>query len=258
MLKENGEFDLNTKFEYDAELIDMFYQDLVNNQKAIYDYAIANGLEDTYNKNMNILKKPASKYDPYAEQTDEMELYKYFNAYNLMYEYTPARNLWGEEKPFDFKDEFERISKVFGINRAIANKMVTTPYFVPIAPENITAAITVLASKVDFEWSNDNVLVLASKITAYLTAIQPLMDGNHRTSHAMIHYYLGKAGLPSILRKKHLQEHCLSFSIFEKRAILDNELTDLAIYFYYNILERQCELCKSLGVDHNSIIKCFY
>ena len=255
MLKPNGEFDLNTKFEYDKEWANEIYQELIDNQKAIQDYAASNNLEEKYLNSMNILKKRALQYDAYAEQTDEMILCKYFNAYNLMYEYTPSKNLWGEEKPFDFKNEFERISKIFGINRALANKVVTTPYLVPVAPENITAAITVLGSKVDFEWNKDNVLVLASKITAYLTAIQPLIDGNHRTSHAIIHYYLGKAGLPSILRKKHLEEHCLGFSIFEKRAIVNDDLNDLIAYFYYNILERQREICFSLGVSPEQIIK---
>lgn len=259
MLKENGEFDLSTNFKYDKEWADEIFKGLLTNQKNIYEYAVSNNLEDKYFKNLNILKKKADQYDPYADQEDEDVITcKYFNAYNLMYEYVPSKNLWGEEKPFVFKDEFERISKFFGVNRALANKVVTTPYLVPTPPENITAAITVLSSKVEFDWKNDNPLVIASKISSYITAIQPLMDGNHRTSHAIIHYYLGQAGLPSILRKKHLQEHCLGFSVFEKRAIVEDDLNDLISYFYYNIAERQNELCLSLGVQPEHILENYF
>jgi len=256
MLKANGQFDLNTKFVYDKEWSDEIYQQLLDNQKAIKNYAIQHKLEDIYNDNVNVFQKRADAFDPYANQEDEeVKTNRYFNAYNLMYKYTPYKNLWGQEKPFIFNEEFERVSKFFGINRGIANKVVTTPYFVPIEPENISSALTQLGIKIDFEWNNDNALVLMSKIVPYITAIQPLLDGNHRASHAMIHYYLGKAGLPSILRKKHLKEHYLGYSIFEKNAIVNDDINDLIAYYYYNILERQEQLCNLLGVEPKQILR---
>ena len=256
MLKQNGEFDLNTKFTYDKEWSDEIYQQLLDNQNAIREYAEKHNLQKEYLDSVNVFKQRAEQYDPFADQEDEeMKTNRYFYTYNLMYEYTPSRNLWGQEKPFIFNEELEKISKTFGISRAMANKVVTTPYFVPVSPENISSALTQLACKIEFEWNNDNPLVLVSKIIPCVTAIQPLLDGNHRASHAMIHYYLGKAGLPSITRKKHLKEHYLGYSIFEKNAIINDDINDLIAYYYYNILERQEQICQTLGVDHKTILK---
>lgn len=256
MLLQNGEFDLNTEFTYDKAWSDEIFCQLIENQKSIHEYAVAHNLEDEYNENMNIFKKRAENYDPFANQEDdEVKTDRYFNTYNSMYEYQPYRNLWGEEKPFSFYDEFCRVSKTFGIDRSLADKVVMAPYFVPLASDKIVAALTKLQHNIENVWKDDNCIVLIAKIVPYVTAIQPLLDGNHRASHAMIQYYLGKAGLPSIKRNKHLKEHYLGYSIFEKNAIVNGDINDLIAYYYYNVLERQEDLCKKLGIEPKNILK---
>lgn len=256
MLLENGEFDLNTEFTYDKKWSDELYKQLIANQKNIHEYAISNNLENEYNKSLNCFKERAERYNPYANQEDEeVKTDRYFNTYNSMYEYQPKRNLWGEEKPFSFLDEFTRVSKTFGIERSLTDKLVMAPYFVPVANHKINDALSRLQFNIEFKWNNDNYLVLIAKIIPFITAIQPLLDGNHRASHSMIHYYLGKAGLPSIKRNKHLEEHFLGYSIFEKNAIINNDLNDLIAYYYYNILERQEQMCKTLGINPREVLK---
>lgn len=266
LVGESGEFDLETTFIYDKEWSDILFHELLANQAAIKAYASQSpDLQKLYDENINVFQKEADKYDPYAEnqQDENFKTAKYSYVYSSMYNFTPSRDLFGREKPFNFIEEFERISTTFGVDRSRADITVTTPYFVPIAPQNIKPALLRLADKLEFEWNNDNPLVIISKMVPYITAIQPLNDGNHRASHAMLQYYLGKAGLPSILRKKGLNEHYNAYTLFEKNAIVGsslngnengNNIDDLIAYYYINVLERQEELCHILGVDPRMIL----
>ena len=259
MLIQDGEmrgcFDIKAPFKYDKEQSNLLYYDLLADQKKIESWARNNGKLEEYNKAMNLFANMAAKYDPLANnETGKGLTSKYANAYNELYTYVPHTNLWGEEKPFDFLQEFSRYSKVFGIPRNLAKKEITTPYFVPTPCEHINRMMSHLAYNLAEGWKDDNNLVKLTKMEVCLTAIQPLTDGNHRTSHAFIQYYLGRAGLPSINRNKHLKEHYESFLMFEKDAILNSNLDNLIMYYYYNIRERQEEICKKIGVRVNSLI----
>ena len=254
MLNSYGEFDLNTEFVYDKEWADELYQTLLTNQEIIKTYVKEHNLVKEYRNSMNLFRERAKRYNPYLNQEDdEVKTDRYFYVYTSMYEYKPKTNLWGQAKPFSFYEEVERVSKTFGLNRSLAGKEVRTPYFNPIASDKINGALGILGANVEFVWNNDNPLVLISKIVPTLTAIQPLVDGNHRTSHAMIQYYLGKAGLPAIARNKHLKEHYKAYTIFEREAIVNDDINDLIAYYFYNIAERQEQICKELGISPNMI-----
>lgn len=249
LLRKGGEFDLNTQFNYDEQWANEIYQQLLDNQKAIKNYAQHNEtLQKIYDDNLNVFQTEADKYDPYAENQldDNVKTSKYFYTYTSMYKHVSPKDLFGREKPFDFLNEFSRVSKTFGIDRSLSKTVVTTPYFIPTSPEQINNALLRLANRIEFEWNNDNPLVLISKMVPFITAIQPLSDGNHRASHAMLQYYLGKAGLPSILRKKDLREHFQGYSIFERNAIENDTIDDIIAYYWYNVLERQEQICEML------------
>lgn len=255
MLDKEGRFDLNTEFTYDKEWADEMYQVLINNQKLIKKYVKENDLIKQYNASMNIFKTRAKNYNPYANQEDdEVKTDRYFYIYDSMYNYQPKKNLWGKEKPFVFQEEMERVSATFGVSRALSKKEIVTPFFTPIESDKIGVALNKLSANVEFVWNNDNPLALISKIVACITAIQPLNDGNHRTSHAMIQYYIAKAGLPSIERNKHLREHYIAYTKFERNAIRSGDINDLIAYFFYNILERQEQMCVELGSSPKEIL----
>ena len=255
MLNSYGEFDLNTEFVYDKEWADDLYQTLLTNQDIIRTYVKENGLLKEYRDSMNVFKKRAKKYNPYLNQEDdEVKTNRYFYIYDSMYEYKPKTNLLGQAKPFSFYEEVERVSKTFGVNRALVGKEIRTPYFNPISSDRIHGALGNLGANVEFVWNNDNPFVLISKIVPTLTAIQPLVDGNHRTSHAIIQYYIGKAGLPAIERNKHLKEHYKAYTLFEREAIVNNDINDLIAYYFYNIAERQEQMCRELGISPKSIL----
>lgn len=250
MLLENGKFDINSNFTYDKSWADDIFYELLENNRKIYEYAKAHNLENKLDKCFNVFKERAERYDPYNEnQQDEEEVKtdKYFSVYNSMYEYKPLKNLWGQEKPFSFTNEFDRVASTFGLKRNLIDKAIITPYFVPLDSDEITNALFNLERRLEFEWQAENPLAIISKIVPYITAVQPLVDGNHRASHAMIQYYLGKTGLPSITRNKHLKEHYEAFTNFEKDAILTGNINDLIAYYYYNVLERQEQICSELG-----------
>ena len=250
-----GCFDMKAPFKYDKEQANLLYYDLLADQIKIEGWAKANGKLEEYKKAMNLFADMASKFDALANNSGGKNLTaKYANAYNELYTYVPRTNLWGEEKPFDFLQEFDRYSKVFGVPRNLAKKEITTPYFVPTPSDRITSELAQLGYDLSETWKDDNPLVKLSKMEVCLTAIQPLTDGNHRTSHAFIQYYLGRAGLPSINRNKHLKEHYESFLMFEKDAILNSNLGNLIMYYYYNIRERQEAICKKIGVRVHTLI----
>lgn len=255
MLLENGEFDINSTFTYDRDWADELFFELLANNKRILETAKANGLEEEFYKAQNIFKDRANLYDPYANQEDdEVKTNKYYATYDSMYDYVPLKNLWGQEKPFVFSEAFDKVAATFGTKRNYVDKVIIAPYFVPLASDKIGMALTNLDNKIEFEWNDDNPLVLISKIVPYLTAVQPLLDGNHRASHAMLQYYLGKAELPAILRNKHLQEHYEAYTNFEKEAITTGSIDDLIAYYYYNILERQTQICKELGFNPDNVL----
>lgn len=259
MLIQDGEmrgcFDIKAPFQYDKEQSNLLYYDLLADQKKIESWAKNNGKLEEYNKAMNLFAEMAAKYDPLANNESGKGLTsKYANAYNELYTYVPHTNLWGEEKPFDFLTEFSRYSKVFGIPRNLAKTEITTPYFVPTPCEDINRMMSHLAYNLAEGWNDDNNLVKLAKMEVCLTAIQPLTDGNHRASHAFIQYYLGRSGLPSINRNKHLKEHYESFLIFEKEAILNSKIGNLIMYYYYNIRERQEDICKKIGAPVHNLI----
>ena len=194
----------------------------------------------------------AEEYNPYVTDTEENLTRKYAYIYTSMYDHKNT-DIFGREKPFEFLPEFTRYCTAFGIQRSLSGNLITTPYFIAPDSSEINSLMTTLWYKIDFEWQNDNTLAKLSKIQACISAIQPLNDGNHRAGHAMAQYYLGQSGLPAIVRKKFLEEHNLAFSIAEKTAIVDSDLNDLILYNFYNILERQHEICDELNIPQDKI-----
>ena len=84
LLRKGGEFDLETQFNYTEQWANEIYQQLLDNQEAIKNYAQHNEtLQKIYDDNINVFQTEADKYDPYAEDQldDSVKTSKYFYTY---------------------------------------------------------------------------------------------------------------------------------------------------------------------------------